>query len=333
MAGQAVLPSNVKDPTGQDARERQAIRDFNARLTRIRTLYVSALAGFPRQRITVNADITQYNVTPELLASVLDDVGAQVDRILMEGGTSDLWFTDAYVEPAYQQGTAQQVTNLSVQSATYAASRPNLTQLISSTPYRTRLGFLKVRIADTLKGYATDVRTRMGQVLQDGLAVGRGARDIAKRLTEATGVSSRKAETIARAEVPGALRAGRLEEADQAGRDLGLQTREMHFSALSPTTRPSHRARHAHLYTTQQQREWWAIVPNMINCKCGSITVLVNAKGEPLTPGVIDRARALLEKNPAPPKSKMSRLDRRTELVIQCRPCAATRLRRPSARH
>lgn len=300
MAGQAILPSNVADPTGQDARERAAIRDFNARLARVRTLYVSALAGIPRSRVTVNTSTTQYTLTPELLASVLDDVGAQVDRILLEGSPSDLWFTDAYVEPAYRQGTAQQVTNLSVQSATYAATRPNLTQLLSSTPYRTRLGFLKVRISDTLKGYATDVRTRMGQVLQDGLAVGRGARDIARRLTEATGVSSRKAETIARTEVPGALRAGRLEEAEQAGNDLGLMTREMHFSALSSTTRPSHRARHSHLFTVQQQREWWAIVPNMINCKCSTVTVLVNAKGEPLTPGVIDRARALLDKNPAP---------------------------------
>lgn len=300
MPGQPILPSNVADPTGVDRLERAALRDFDSRLARCRTLYVSALAGIPRQRVRVNADTTQYLLTPELLASVLDDVGAQVERILQEGAPSNLWFTDAYVEPAYQQGTAQQLTNLSVQSATYAASRGNLTQLITSGSYRTRLGFLKVRIADTLKGYATDVRTRMGQVLQDGLVVGRGTREIARQLTEATGVSSRKAETIARTEVPGALRAARLEEADAAGRDLGLQTREMHFSALSPTTRPSHRARHAHLYTSQEQRTWWAIVPNMINCKCSTVTVLVNAKGEPLTPGVIDRARALLERNPAP---------------------------------
>jgi uncharacterized membrane protein YkoI len=300
MPGQPILPSNVADPTGADRLERAAARDFDSRLARCRTLYVSALAGIPRQRVRVNADTTQYMLTPELLASVLDDVGAQVERILQEGAPSNLWFTDAYVEPAYQQGTAQQLTNLSVQSATYAASRGNLTQLITGDSYRTRLGFLKVRIADTLKGYATDVRTRMGQVLQDGLAVGRGTREIARQLTEATGVSSRKAETIARTEVPGALRAARLEEADAAGRDLGLQTREMHFSALSPTTRISHRLRHSHLFTAQQQREWWAIVPNMINCKCSTVTVLVNAKGEPLTPGVIDRARALLEKNPAP---------------------------------
>jgi SPP1 gp7 family putative phage head morphogenesis protein len=299
MTAMAILPSNIHDPTGQDARERAAIRDFNARLARCRTLYVQALAAIPSRRITVNAQITQYDLTPELLASVLDDLGAQVDRILLEGGPNDLWFTGAYVEPAYQQGTAQQVTNLSVQSATYAASRPNLTQLLSSDAYRTRLGFLRVRVADTLSGYAAEVKNRMAQVLQDGLAVGRGAREIARRLTAATGISSRKAETIARTEVPGALRAGRLEEAQQATGDLGIQSREMHFSALSPTTRPSHRARHGKLYTVQQQREWWAVVPNMINCKCSTVTVLVNAKGEPLTPGIIDRARALLAKNPA----------------------------------
>lgn len=300
MAHQPILPSNPADPTSQDRRERGAIAEFSRRLREVRLLYVAALNAIPSQVIQVNADVTQYNITPEALAVSLDEVGRQVDRLLLENDRGDLWFTEAAVEPAYQQGAAQQLSNLSVQSAAYAASRPNLTALLLSQPYRTRLGFLKVRVADTLRGYAEGVKSHMSQILQDGLAAGRNARDVARRMADQIGIEYRRAERIARTEIPGALRQARLEEAQQATTELGLLTREMHMSALSPTTRPSHRARHGKLYTVQEQREWWSIVPNMINCKCSTVTVLVDADGKPLTPGVVDRARAMLEKNPAP---------------------------------
>lgn len=297
MAHQPLLPSNSVDPTGQDRRERACIAEFSRRLRSVRQLYVAAIPAPVRAS---NADVTQYDTTPTLLASSLDEVGRQVDRLLLENDRGDLWFIEAGVEPAYQQGAAQQLSNLSVQSAAYAASRPNLTALLTSQPYQTRLGFLKARVTSTLQGYADGVKAHMSQVLQDGLAAGRGARDIARRLADQIGIEYRKAETIARTEVPGALRASRLQEAEQATKELGIQSREMHFSALSPTTRPSHRARHAKLYTAQEQRTWWATSPNFYNCKCASITVLVDAEGKPLTPGVVARAQRLLETNPAP---------------------------------
>lgn len=266
MAHQPILPSNPADPTGQDRRERGAIAEFSRRLRDVRLLYVAALNAIPSQVIQVNADVTQYNITPEALSVSLDEVGRQVDRLLLENDRGDLWFTEAAVEPAYQQGAAQQLSNLSVQSAAYAASRPNLTALLTSQPYRTRLGFLKVRVADTLRGYTEGVKSHMSQILQDGLAAGRNARDVARRMADQIGIEYRRAERIARTEIPNALRQARLEEAQQATVELGLLTREMHMSALSPTTRPSHRARHGKLYTVQEQREWWSIVPNMINC-------------------------------------------------------------------
>lgn len=300
MPHQPILPSNVKDPTGQDSRERACIAEFSRRLRTVRQLYVALLDRIPRQAVTVNAEVTLYTITPELLASMLDDAGRQVDRLLLENEQGNLWFLEAGVQPAYQAGAAQQLANLSVQSAAYAASRQNLTALITSQPYQTRLGFLNVRVADTLKGYSAGVQAQMSQVLQDGLITGRGTREIAKRLADQTGVEYSKAENIARTEIPGALRAARLQEAEQATADLGIMSKEMHMSALSPTTRPSHRARHGKLYTSQEQRVWWATKPNMFRCKCSTITVLVDAEGKPLTPGVLARAQAMLEKNPAP---------------------------------
>lgn len=266
MAGQAVLPSNAQDPTGQDRRERGAINNFDRRLAKVRALYIGMLGRIPYNRVQVNADVYQYQLTPEMLQFQLDEVGAQVDRLLLEYESRDLWFIESYVEPAYQQGTAVQLSNLTVQSAAYAASRPTLTALLTSQPYRERLGFLKARVTESLKGYAAGVRSHMAQVLSDGLAIGKGTREIAAQLTKQVGIESRAAERIARTEVPGALRAARLAEADQVKTDLGILSREMHFSALSPTTRPTHRDRHAKLYTTQEQRLWWDKDGNRFNC-------------------------------------------------------------------
>lgn len=301
MPGMPILPSSVSDPTGVDRRERGAIADFDRRLKRVRTLYVSALAGFQVQKIRVNAEMYQYQLTPELLQSTLEGVGAQVDRILLEGGEQNLWFMDGYVQPAYQQGTAQQFANLSVQSTVYAASRPTLTSILTSDPYKTRLAFLRGRQFENMKNFSTETAGRMSNVLQDGLATGKNPLQIARELSDATGISYRRAENIARTEVPGALRSARMAEADQVNRDLGIKTKEMHLSALSSVTRPWHRARHATLHTTQEQREWWSIGGNRYRCKCSTVTVLVDDKGEPLTPGIVDKARALLAKNPPPP--------------------------------
>lgn len=41
-----------------------------------------------------------------------------------------------------------------------------------------------------------------------------------------------------------------------------------HLSALLPTTRPHHAARHGKIYTVQDQRNWWADGANRINCYC-----------------------------------------------------------------
>ena len=298
MARQPILPSNTKDPTGQAGREARAEKDWNRRLRAIEKLYRELLDSLPTRTVTTNA--TMYETTPEILALSLADVGDQVDRLLLQGGTQDLWFTEAYVEPAYVQGTAQQLSNLSVQSAAYAATRPNLTALLMSQPYQTRLGFLRVRQYDNMVGLSADIKRSMSLVLQDGLAAGLNTRTIAANLTAQTGIEQRRASLIAQTEIPGALRQARMAEADQARVELGLLSREMHMSALLPTTRATHRARHGTLHTTEEQRIWWSQDGNRYRCHCSTVTVLVDAEGKPLTPGVVDRARAMLEKNPAP---------------------------------
>jgi SPP1 gp7 family putative phage head morphogenesis protein len=125
------------------------------------------------------------------------------------------------------------------------------------------------------------------------MGLGQNPRVIAKSIRERIGVSQSRAATIARTEIPNALRQARMDETLSAQESLGIQTKEMHLSALSPTTRPDHAARHARLFSIQEQKEWWARDANSINCKCSTVSVLVGDDGEPLTPSIIERAKKM----------------------------------------
>ncbi|MDH1529157.1 hypothetical protein [Pseudomonas mosselii] len=76
---------------------------------------------------------------------------------------------------------------------------------------------------------------------------------------------------------------------------LCIAVRFLHLSALSPVSRPSHMARHGELYTGEEMLEWWAAGDNRRSCRCACTPVLVDADGKPLTPEIVERAKAKLE--------------------------------------
>ncbi|MNJ34293.1 Phage Mu protein F like protein [compost metagenome] len=301
MAGSPILPRSTSDPTGQDKRERSAIRDFDRRVNAVGK---EALRIFSEQSytvVTLNAlEVNAKTYVFELDQTILARIGLEIERIaeaiMLEGGVENLWFMRAYVEPAYQQGTGMTVANLAVQSEAYTLTKPTLDAVLFSEPYRKRISLLRAREFELMQGFTQQLKSDLAQTLTRGMIAGQNPRDIAKDIQERTGVNRSRAERIARTEVTGAFRQARTDEAQAAQQGLGIRTKLMHISALSPTTRPSHASRHAKLYTIQEEKDWWMVVPNMINCKCSTVEVLVNEKGEPLTPGIIERAKRALQK-------------------------------------
>lgn len=67
---------------------------------------------------------------------------------------------------------------------------------------------------------------------------------------------------------------GRMIAAIAVGSALGLEPLVEHRSALLPTTRATHAARHRKIYTVKQQNDWWATGANRINCYCSVRPVL-----------------------------------------------------------
>lgn len=285
-----ILPSKPTDPTGVDALERRAIRDFASRMRKIGKAYVAGLNRIPAEP-AVNKRYS-FQLDPFLLSSILSQAGAEVDALLLEGGEQSVWLFETYVSAAYRRGTAQEFASLAQQSPAYRAGQEALISVLQSEPYRRRIALIAAREYEEMLGLSGGVKAAMSRILTDGVARGLNPRDVAKLLTTQAGIEAGRARRIARTEITTALRRARWDEHDDAQERYGLRTMLMHYSALSPTTRINHAARHARLYTSDQVRDWYSQGAEAINCKCSQISVLVDSNNKPLVPQIVDRARA-----------------------------------------
>lgn len=309
MAG-IIFPRSTDDPTGQDRRERGAMAAMDKRMRGIgkdvlallksvkyRKLTLSINAG----RYTLNEELTRYEFDVDTITMQLigQEIDAIVDRWLEVRGEepSEQWFVEGYVTPSYQQGTGMAFANLSAQSTAYKATRESLTALLQTQEYRTRLGFIHARSFEAMSNLSNTTKESMRLVLMDGMAQGLNPLAIAEQIDKQTSMGITRARRIARTEITTAMRRSRIEEAEQTTVDLGIAIRMMQLSALSPTTRLSHAARHGKLFTFEQARVWMATSPNMINCKCTFVEVMVDANGKPIIQGIIARAAAIKKKS------------------------------------
>ncbi|NYT54522.1 phage head morphogenesis protein [Eoetvoesia caeni] len=266
------------------------MREFAKRMRKIRDGYIAVLKRIPAE-LAVNERYT-FRLDQYVLEALYAELSIVVDSVLLEGGARDNWFLRAYAEVSYQRGTAQAHVNLAQQSEAYKAGRMSLDSLLRSPPYQARVALVRARAFEEMKGLAADVKARMGRILADGIGRGKNPTVIAKELTsQSEGISAGRARNIARAEIPMALRRARWDEKDQAEEDYGVQSKLMHISALSPTTRITHAARHAKLFTSGEVRDWYSKDGNGNNCKCAQTEVLVDDDGKPLVPGIQARAR------------------------------------------
>lgn len=288
MTPTPLLPSNPKDPTGVARLEAGAMLALGKRVRRATRAYIEAIDEF-KPRIVVNAYAFELNQT--ILQAVMANLDTVVDSIFLEGGPSQLWFFNQYVDVAYQRGTAQQFANLSRQSPVYLGGRESIINLIRSEPYQTRIALIRAREFEEMKGLSGAVKSNMGRVLTDGMGRGLNPLDIARNLNTQAGVEINRANRIARTEIPTALRRAKMDEADDARERYNIETREMSLSALLPTTRTTHARRHGKLFTTDEQRTFYSKDGNSINCRCSAASIMVDKNGEPLNPRVVERAR------------------------------------------
>lgn len=235
----------------------------------------------------VNAGKFVYDMTAAELADLLQVVQSILDDELLEGGSQNLWAMD-YVIAEYDRGTLNAFTNLSVQSQVYA-SQTTLQQLLSSPGYLNQIAAARLTTFSDWKVISDTARGDLTNIITDAVARGVSPRDTAQVISKRLDVSMYKAKTIAQTEQVGALRQAQRNEVDWAKERLGLNTAILWISALKPTTRMTHGARHGKTYTTDEVAEFYSKDGNSYNCYCANIPCLLDDEGKLYNEGLAEK--------------------------------------------
>ena len=310
--GTPIVPRNKADPTQSSRQVSRMFNDIEDRYLnikrRLKGLFDQRLTG--RQRETngerswvmcnnegadpslyqVNAGKFIYDMTSAELASLLQIVQTILDDALLDGGSQNLWALE-YVTAEYERGTLNAYTNLSVQSPVYA-SQTTLMQLLSSPAYQNQIASAYISTYSDWKGISDTARADLANVIADSIGRGINPRETASIVSKRLDVSMAKAKNIAQTEQVGALRQAQRNETDWAKDRLGLNTAILWISALKPTTRSWHRARHGKTYTTEEVADFYSQGGNSYNCYCANVPCLLDDDGKLFNEGLSDKLAA-----------------------------------------
>lgn len=302
--GTPIIPRNKTDPTQSSRPVNRMFRDIENRYYQIkvdlRQLFDERLAG--RERVgngqqshavhgnmiyQVNAGTYIYDMTAAQLADLLERVQIILDDALLDGGSQNLWAL-GYVAAEYERGTRQAFTNLSVQSTIYE-QQTTLQQLLSSPAYQNQIAAAYVSTYSDWRGLSDAARADLANVIADSVGRGINPKETASIISKRLDVSMARAKNMAQTEQVGALRQAQRQEVDWSRQRLGLNTAVLWLSALKPTTRSWHAARHGKTYTTEEVEAFYAVNGNRYHCYCANIPVILNDDGKVVNSGLIEK--------------------------------------------
>jgi len=235
----------------------------------------------------VNAGAYVYDMTASQLADLLQRMQIILDDALLEGGTNNLWAL-SYISEEFDRGTRQAFNNLSVQSPIYE-QQTTLVQLLSSPAYQNQVAAAYVSTYSDWLLESDKARGDLANVISDAIGRGINPRETARIVSKRLDVSMARAKNIAQTEQVGALRKAQWLETDWSRERLGLNTAVLWLSALKPTTRSWHAARHGRTYTTEEVEAFYAENGNRYNCYCSQIPVILDDGGNVVNQGLVER--------------------------------------------
>ncbi len=188
-------------------------------------------------------------------------------------------------------GTAQSLANIAGLSATYAGAR-SLEQIVYSEAYRNRVAMAQIKSYEHWTGLSAGMRSELSQIIGRAVVDGKNPRAVRAEIAERLDVSKAKALQYAQTDITDTLRQARQAEKDFAEAEFGIELGLLWTSALKPTTRPHHAARHGKVYTTEQVREFYGRDGNRYNCYCAQTECLLDADGRPILTDTLKGAMA-----------------------------------------
>lgn len=274
------------DPTRTTMLRRRFMADVNRRFLSLRKAVVEVIDAKDVLGIKVRPSFTLHVSVPyrayefQTDASKLASFSAwleeqiQADIFSLPEGVSatDLWTTE-YISSAYKQGLIN----------TYLASED---RLFSDTSQRSiseqeflRLAFnqpeamskvklLGARAFEGMKGVTDSISTDLSRILAQGMIEGRGARDIARSMSDSIqSITKRRALVIARTEIINAHSEGQLDAFEKLGVDK-IGVRAEWSTALDDRVCPACAALEGKVFTVKEAR---GKIPLHPNCRCAWI--------------------------------------------------------------
>jgi len=257
-----------EDPGAQRGNRAKAFRAFRARLSATRKRLLEMVKSLPSTYVT--NEYAYPTVRPQT------DVTNEVEQIIWgewqidEEDETFAWWLLPYIELPFRQGALQQMQELNrlLQALDTVTGPINPDTYVLSRKYRDALQIklTETRLAVKTMGQRTaaDVSRTILEGIQQGLSNGQIAANVGKRFDVAKSSAKRLVDT----EVSKAYNDSRLRAVQVARDETGVNLLVQHISALLPTTRAHHAARHKKWYTPEAQREWWDEGSNRINCYC-----------------------------------------------------------------
>lgn len=296
----SILPRSKKYPTGQNPRI-QAF--YNELRKRLRKVYAEAgayaEARLPMIATTTNALSTnatgyQYQLDPLIVSQTSAYLEALLNEIIYgnaQGEWTQGWWANAYASGAYTQAAEQVVTQAQLLAADAGVTDelPSLQYLraeavVMDPGFQNRISYIYARLFEDMKGFTADDKKNMAGILSRGMAAGNSPRVIAKELEKSGPAQDWRCLRIASTEINNAYRQGSFDETDAVNEDVfgdsEYELMLMHMSALLPTTRRDHAARHGTICTTKEERDWYLNVASggSINCHCTTVDILADKK-------------------------------------------------------
>ena len=280
-----IIPGSNTDRTGSREILRSALKEIDRRFAGLQSDVLALFGRIPVYSLNDSAMPVAYGMTPQQLEQLSVELQETLARWISEGkDAADFFWWDTYSSQATQSGTAQSVANLSRLSDAYARAR-SLAQIINSTPYRTRLAISKIKSYEHWAGLAYQTKSDLAQIIGRAIVDGKNPAAVRDEIAAKLDVSKAKAAQYAQTDITDTLRQAKWAEDDEAEKTFGFQVRELWTSALLPTTRTTHAARHGRVYTREQVRDFYDRDGNRYNCHCATTACLIDENGRPILSG------------------------------------------------
>jgi|15BtaG_2_1085339.scaffolds.fasta_scaffold00279_11 uncharacterized protein YoaH (UPF0181 family) len=262
------LKLSSKDPTQQGKNRKGAKKFVDSATVAASAAIIAWAESVP---FAEDGDKVSY-LLPEDTNPNFDFEGILLAALLLNGG----FFMDQNIEGAFRSGALATERDLmqQISSHEHTFMPYNFDSVFQSREYKATLNAYQSSARDSINGVAKDTSARISGLLLLGMSSGKQIQEIIDEIRRQMEIFNSRIDRVVNTTINQGLNQGKMIALGLAATALHVDGVVMHKSALIPTTRPHHAARHNKLYSIEDQNRWWSSGSNRINCYCSIHPVL-----------------------------------------------------------